>query len=653
MDLQARKLRGRQGSYAGRGTRGRASIGRMGSAVAAGTLLLSGLGAATAAPAQASTLTFINYTTTKGLGSNQVEGIFVDGSTIYAATAGGLSISTNGGATFNNRTTTNTTAGGAQTGLGSNVTFWLNASGPDIVVGTSGGLSISDDAGFSFTNRTTADGLGDNNVTGVYFAGSTIYAATQNNIGPTGGLSISTNGGASFVNRTTAQGLGSDKVRRVYVVGSTVYAATLSGLSISTDGGATFPVNRTTAQGLGSDTIRAVYVVGSTVYAGTTGGLSISTDGGATFPVNRTIAQGLGNNNVLDVYVVGATVYAATPGGLSVSTDGGATFTNHTTSNGLGSNFVNAVYAVGSTVYAATLSGLSIAATVPAAPSITSATADDASASIAFTPPGSDGGAAITNYEYRLDSGAWVPLSPASTTSPFTIPGLTNGQTYSVTLRAVNSVGAGAASAPVTVTPSSPVPPPPPPVFPPSAPLGVTGTAGDASAVVSWTAPADSGSFPVTNYRVVAAPGGASCLAAAPSLTCTVSGLTNGQPYTFTIEALNGAGWGPSSTASAPVTPRAAAVVRIVLDEGVRKNDGRHDRITTTGTTEGIPAGARLTPYIRYTGQDSFKPGVANITVQADGTFRWTRQIKKSKGVTGYVAYQTLESNRVFWAALR
>jgi hypothetical protein len=91
----------------------------------------------------------------------------------------------------------------------------------------------------------------------------------------------------------------------------------------------------------------------------------------------------------------------------------------------------------------------------------------------------------------------------------------------------------------------------------------------------------------------------------------------------------------------------------IVLDKGVRKNDGRHDRIRTTGSSKGIPEGARLMPYIRYTGQDSFKPGVANITVQADGTFRWTRQIKKSKGVTGYVAYQTLESNRVFWAALR
>ena len=46
--------------------------------------------------------------------------------------------------------------------------------------------------GLSFTNYTTANGLGANNVYGVYASGSSIYAATQ------GGLGISTNGGTSF-----------------------------------------------------------------------------------------------------------------------------------------------------------------------------------------------------------------------------------------------------------------------------------------------------------------------------------------------------------------------------------------------------------------------------------------------------------------------
>jgi hypothetical protein len=64
-------------------------------------------------------------------------------------------------------------------------------------------LSISTNGGATFTNKTTANGLGDNLVHGVYASGSTVYAATDR------GLSISTNDGATFTNKTTANGLGS------------------------------------------------------------------------------------------------------------------------------------------------------------------------------------------------------------------------------------------------------------------------------------------------------------------------------------------------------------------------------------------------------------------------------------------------------------
>jgi hypothetical protein len=80
----------------------------------------------------------------------------------------------------------------------------------------------------TFTNYTTTNGLGNNNVRGVYAIGSTVYAATQ------GGLSISTNGGANFTNYTTTNGLGNNIVNGVYASGSTVYAATNGGLSIAT-----------------------------------------------------------------------------------------------------------------------------------------------------------------------------------------------------------------------------------------------------------------------------------------------------------------------------------------------------------------------------------------------------------------------------------
>ena len=352
-----------------------------------------------------------------------------------------------------------------------------------------------------------------------------------------------------------------------------------------------------------------------------------------------------------------------------------------------------------------------------------------------------------------------------------------------------------------------PSPPAPVPAGPPTS-VGAVGA--NASAVVSWSAPTSSGSFPVSTYMVTSSPGGKTCLTA--DLSCVVSGLTNGTSYTFTVKALSGAGWGPESAASNPVVPsggptpapgpvpvpalepgasqltvdgvaqqvtvepntksdgveisgddfsmnlqgldgqgqplnlapdgvlilesdrqvqtsgtgflatsevdlyldpptlvtrsarsdmgtyvgtvitnasgsfsgtaqlpadiavgdhviqavgltksggtRAVSLgVRvnpwITLDEGTRKPSGRHDRIRTAGSSTGIPAGTKLTPYIRYSGQSSFTEGKASITVQSDGSFRWTREIRKDKDVTGYVAWTDVESNRVTWVKVR
>jgi len=88
----------------------------------------------------------------------------------------------------------------------------------------------------------------------------------------------------------------------------------------------------------------------------------------------------------------------------------------------------------------------------PTAPSSLVATAGDGQASISFTQ-GSNGGSAITNYKYSLDGTTYTALSPAATTSPITIPGLTNGTSYNIYLKAVNTVGDSAASTSVAVTP--------------------------------------------------------------------------------------------------------------------------------------------------------------------------------------------------------
>ena len=69
------------------------------------------------------------------IGNPQVNGVAVSGTTIYAATTGGLSVSTTGGTSWTNYTTTN--------GLGNNYVLGVAVSGTTIYAATGGGLSIS------------------------------------------------------------------------------------------------------------------------------------------------------------------------------------------------------------------------------------------------------------------------------------------------------------------------------------------------------------------------------------------------------------------------------------------------------------------------------------------------------------------------------
>ncbi|MDE2188533.1 MAG: peptidoglycan-binding protein [Patescibacteria group bacterium] len=86
------------------------------------------------------------------------------------------------------------------------------------------------------------------------------------------------------------------------------------------------------------------------------------------------------------------------------------------------------------------------------------------------------------------------------------------------------------------------------------APTGVSATAGNGQAAVSFTAPSQGGS-PITSYTVTSSPGGITATGSASPIT--VTGLSNGTSYTFTVTATNQSGVGPVSSASNAVTPTA------------------------------------------------------------------------------------------------
>ena len=196
------------------------------------------------------------------------------------------------------------------------------------------------------------------------------------------------------------------------------------------------------------------------------------------------------------------------------------------------------------------------AVTVPGAPTSVVAVAGNASATLSWTAP-ADNGSAITGYTVTsVPAGGTVAMATSTSTSA-TVTTLTNGTAYTFTVTATNSVGTSPAAPSNSVTPSTV----------PGAPTAVVAVAGNASAAVSWTAPSSNGGSAITGYTVTSSPGGLTSTVGAGSTSTTVSGLTNGTAYTFTVTATNSVGTSPAGT-SKSVTPAAPAPPTVTIDGG-------------------------------------------------------------------------------------
>ena len=100
----------------------------------------------------------------------------------------------------------------------------------------------------------------------------------------------------------------------------------------------------------------------------------------------------------------------------------------------------------------------------------------------------------------------------------------------------------------------------------PDAPTIGTAVAGDAQATVSFTAPSSNGGSAITSYTATSSPGGITgTLSQAGSGSITVTGLTNGTAYTFTVTATNAIGTSLASAVSNSVAP--ATETYTILDQ--------------------------------------------------------------------------------------
>ena len=188
----------------------------------------------------------------------------------------------------------------------------------------------------------------------------------------------------------------------------------------------------------------------------------------------------------------------------------------------------------------------------PGAPTISSITPGNTTLTLSITP-GTSGGLSRTDYVYSLDNGVTF-TSFATATGPFVITGLANGTTYRVSVAAVNDVDMGTFSSRVSGVPATV----------PSAPRWLHGVRGSATATLLWNPPATNGGSTITSY-LVSDLHGHTCTSA--TMTCTVSGLTNGVAYVFYVMAINSRGTSAPSNSNLVIpatTPGAPGITSVV-----------------------------------------------------------------------------------------
>ena len=368
---------------------------------------------------------------------------------------------------------------------------------------------------------------------------------------------------------------------------STAIAATVTGLTNGTD--YLFRVSAVNLVGTGASSSQAGPYTPAMPASAPTGLTPTFGDGSVTLAWTAPASNG--GAAIVDYAVEYKTVAAAT---WSAFTDGTSTATSATVTgltNGTAYLFrVAAVNSVGSGAYSNEVTETPRA--VPSAPTGLAGVPGNAQVAVTWTAPAANG-AVITDYvvEYRtaVVGSSWTTFADGtSAVTSATFTGLTNGTAYLFRVKAVNSVGTGAAS-----TEAGPLTP----RTVPGMPTDLVGTPQNGQVALSWNQPTSDGGAAITDYVVqfkttAAATWTTVADGTSTATSATVTGLTNGTAYMFRVAAVNVAGTG-TAIESASVTPRTVP--------GPVSNvqaTGANGRINVSWTAPATTGGVPITDYL-------------------------------------------------------
>ncbi|MGN6609530.1 MAG: fibronectin type III domain-containing protein, partial [Jatrophihabitans sp.] len=152
-----------------------------------------------------------------------------------------------------------------------------------------------------------------------------------------------------------------------------------------------------------------------------------------------------------------------------------------------------------------------------------------------WAAPDFDGGAPVTGYRVSIDDTApqTVPVTPTA----FTVVNLLPNTAHTISVAAVNSIGAGPATTVQGTTAAALA----------AAPQALTAKATATSVTLTWQAPSSTGGVPVTGY-VLTSPGRSPVSLAATTRSTTIGSLACSTTYAVTLAATNVVGTGASAT---------------------------------------------------------------------------------------------------------